>query len=158
MTLQRNFASHSRSGANLSGCFLFMAGKVRSQWQKMIRNVFFYWLRYCPAMNRKMSHDVRISIRVTTYLLSIERADWPKLHDMFKARDANIWQREFPVGFPFEVSALNSIFINIFHDAVARIESRCVIKAKHFLLVCWFVRFCTGKLHSLWKARAIFPA
>ena len=25
---------------------------------------------------------------VTTHLLSIERADWPKLHDMFKARDA----------------------------------------------------------------------
>ena len=37
---------------------------------------------------------------VTTHLLSIERADWPKLHDMFKARDANVWQREFPVGFP----------------------------------------------------------
>ena len=69
------------------------------------------------------------------HLLSIERADWPKLHNMFKARDANVWQREFPVGFPVEVSALNSIFINIFHDVVARIESRCVIKAKHVLLV-----------------------
>ena len=65
----------------------------------------------------------------TTHLFSIERADWPKLHDMFKARDAIAWQREFPVGFPVEVSALNSLFINIFHDAVARIESRYVIKA-----------------------------
>ena len=55
----------------------------------------------------------------TTHLLSIERADWPKLHDMFKARDANIWQRELPVEFPFELSALDSIFINIFHDVVA---------------------------------------
>ena len=72
---------------------------------------------------------------VATHLLSIERTDWPKLHDMFKARDANLWQREFPEGFPVEVSALNSIFINIFRDAVARIENRCVIKAKHVLLV-----------------------
>ena len=35
-------------------------------------------------------------------------------HDMFKARDANVWQREFPVGFPVEISALNSIFITFF--------------------------------------------
>ena len=74
--------------------------------------------------------------QVTTHLLSIERADWPNLHDMFKARDANVWQREFPVGFPVEVSALNSLFIYIFHDVVTRIESKCVIKAKHVLLVC----------------------
>ena len=67
---------------------------------------------------------------------SIEWADWPKLHDMLKACDANVWQREFPVGFPVEVSALNSLFINIFHDVVARIESKCMIKAKHVLLVC----------------------
>ena len=73
---------------------------------------------------------------LTTHMLSIERADWSKLYDMFKARDANIWQREFPVGFLVELSALNSIFINIFHDVVARTESRCVIKAKHVLLVC----------------------
>ena len=73
---------------------------------------------------------------ITTHLLSIERADWPKLHEMFKARDITAWQRDFPVGFPVKVSALNSIFINTFHDVVARIESRCVIKAKHVLLVC----------------------
>ena len=73
---------------------------------------------------------------LTTHLLSIQSADRPKLHDMFKACDANVWQREFPVGFPVEVSALNSIFINIFHDVVACIGSRCVIKAKHVLLVC----------------------
>ena len=46
-------------------------------------------------------------VAVTTHLFSIERADLPKLHDMFKARDANVWQREFPVGFPVEVSAFN---------------------------------------------------
>ena len=53
-------------------------------------------------------------------LLSIERADWPKLHDMFKTRDVSVWQCDFPVGFPVEVSALNLLFINICHDAVAR--------------------------------------
>ena len=51
---------------------------------------------------------------LTTHLLSIERANWPKLHDMFKARDANVWQRESQVRFPVEISAINSIFINIF--------------------------------------------
>ena len=50
----------------------------------------------------------------TTHLLSIERADWPNLRDTFKARDANLWQHEFPLVFPVEVSALNSISINIF--------------------------------------------
>ena len=74
--------------------------------------------------------------QLTMHLLSIERADWPKLHDMFEACDANVWQREFPVGFPVEVSDLNLLFINIFHDVVARIESRSMIKAKHVLLVC----------------------
>ena len=29
---------------------------------------------------------------------------WPKLHDMFKACGPNVWQREFPVGFPVEVN------------------------------------------------------
>ena len=78
-------------------------------------------------------HCITLSLdkTVTTHLLSIERADWPKLHDMFKARDVNVWQREFPAGLPVEVSALNSTFINIFHDVVALIESKCVIKAKH---------------------------
>ena len=70
------------------------------------------------------------------HLLYIERADWPKLHIMFKTRDANVWQREFLVEFLVEVSALNSLFTNIFHDVIARIESRCVIKAKHVFLVC----------------------
>ena len=31
---------------------------------------------------------------ITTHLLSIERTDWPKLHNMLKARDANLWQHE----------------------------------------------------------------
>ena len=57
-------------------------------------------------------------------MLSIERADGPKLHDMFKTPGANTWQREFAVGFPLEVCALNSLSINIFHDAVAHIEYR----------------------------------
>ena len=36
---------------------------------------------------------------VITHLLSIEGADWPKLHDTFKTRDAKTWQRKFPEGF-----------------------------------------------------------
>ena len=73
---------------------------------------------------------------VSTHLLSIELTDWLKLHDMFNARDAKSWQRWFPVGFPVRVCALNLLFINIFHNVVARIEFGCVIKAKHVFLVC----------------------
>ena len=72
---------------------------------------------------------------LTTHLLSIERADWPKLHVMFKADDANTWQHEFTVEFTVEVCALNPLFINIFHDVVTRMESSCIIKGKHVLLV-----------------------
>ena len=79
-----------------------------------------------------MQFQTLIAICVTTHLLSIELADWPKLHGMFKALDANV----FPVGYPVEVSAFNSLVINICHDIVACIESRYVIKAKHVLMVC----------------------
>ena len=71
---------------------------------------------------------------MTTHLLPIERADWPKLHNMFEARDAKTWQRKFPVGFPSRVGAFNFLF-NIFHHFVVRIDSRCVIKAKYVLLI-----------------------
>ena len=81
-----------------------------------------------PSWNRDQS--------LTTHLLPIERADWPKLHDMFKAREAEAWQREFPVVFSVRVCDSNLLLINIFLDIVARIESRCVIKAKHVMLVC----------------------
>ena len=70
-----------------------------------------------------------------THLLFIEHTDWPKLHDMFKACDTKAWQGEFPVGFPVRVCASNFLLINIFLDIVARIESRCMIKAKHVLLI-----------------------
>ena len=66
---------------------------------------------------------------ITTHLLSIERVDWLKLHDMFNARDTKSKQWYFPVEFPVGVYALNSFFINIFYGVVARIESRCVIKS-----------------------------
>ena len=88
--------------------------------------------------------DVSHHIVITTHLLSIERADWPMLHDMFKARDSKTWQRKFPVVFPARVCDLNLVFISIVHDAVAHIENRCVVKAKRVLLVYWFVRFCAG--------------
>ena len=93
---------------------------------------------------------------ITTHLLSLERNDWPKLRDMFKARNTNARDREFPVGFPVEVCALNSLFFNVCHNVVARIESRCVIKAKHALLVCWFVRVSTGNTTLALKRSCIF--
>ena len=93
---------------------------------------------------------------MTTHLLSIERADWPKLHYMFKAPDANAWQREFQVGFPVEVSALNSLFVNIFHGVVARWKADAWSKQN---MSCWSVNsfdFALEKLHSHRSARAIF--
>ena len=42
-------------------------------------------------------------------------------------------------GFPVRVCALILLFMNIFQDAVAHIESRCVIKANHTFLVRKFV-------------------
>ena len=86
-----------------------------------------------------------ISFVLTTHLISIKRADWPKLHDMSKTRDCKAWQRKFPVGYPVTICALNLLLINIFLDVVTRIGSRCVIKEKYVLLVCKFVRFFAGK-------------
>ena len=93
---------------------------------------------------------------VTTHLLSIERANWPKVHDMFKACDAKTWQHELPVGFQVRVCALNLLFINIFNDVFVCIESSCVIKAKHVLLAWEFVRFCTGKTALVLKCSCNF--
>ena len=81
-------------------------------------------------------HDIKHVKYMATHLLSIELADWPKVHDMFKARDAKAWQRELPVEFPVRVCALKLLSINVLLDIVARIESRCVIKAKYVLLLC----------------------
>ena len=61
-------------------------------------------------------------------MLSIERADWPKLHDKFKTRDANFRQRQRPSDFRLEFAPCichSSAFI---HDVVAHIEFACVIK------------------------------
>ena len=67
-------------------------------------------------------------------LLSIERVDWPELHDMFKARDANTRQRQFP---DFRLESVPCICDSptLFHDVDTPRDSRCVIKAKHVLLV-----------------------
>ena len=71
------------------------------------------------------------------YLLSIECADWSRLRDMYEACCAKIWQLKFPVGFPVKVCGLNLLFISICNDiVVVRIESGCVIKAKHVSLLC----------------------
>ena len=106
--------------------------------------------------NRVGVGNVEKQTCLTTHLLSIECADRPKLYNMFKTRDACVWQSEFPIGFPFEVSALNSLFI-IFHD-VARIESRCMIKANLVLLVCELYRFFIGKIALALKRSCNFLA
>ena len=104
---------------------------------------FFEWAsNNSRCFNNSFVSDINVMFHIkqfsyiTTHLLTNECADWPKLHDMFKACDAKTWQREFPVGSPARVCALNLLLINIFHDVVACIESRCMIKAKHVLLVC----------------------
>ena len=92
------------------------------------------------------------------HLLSIEPADWPKLQDMFWARGAKTWQRQFPVGFPVRICALYLLFIEIFHEGVARIESRCMIAAKHvFLLLCYFVPIVLEKPALALKCSHNFP-
>ena len=53
-------------------------------------------------------------LQATTQLLSIERADWTNLHDMFKARGGKTWQRKFSVSIPVRVCTLNLFSINIF--------------------------------------------
>ena len=74
--------------------------------------------------------------KVINHAPAFYRARWlAKPHDMFKTRDANTRQREFPAGFPVEVYALNSLYINIFLDVVACIESRYVIRARRVFLV-----------------------
>ena len=102
------------------------------------------YVTYCQSMCRKYvvmawfkSNQETIDVSyLTTHLISVERVDWPKLHDMFKARDAKAWQCEFPLEFPVRVCASNLLLIMIFLDIVARIESKCVMKAKYVLLVC----------------------
>ena len=96
-----------------------------------------------------MAVHCSLLLYVTTHQLSIQHVDWPKLHDIFKGRDAKTGQREFPVGFPVEVCALNSLFIYIFHNVVACKESRDVIKAKHVCLIGLLIRsILHWKMHS----------
>ena len=102
-------------------------------------------------------HEVSVCLCVNHTPVSIECADWPRLHDMFKARDANAWQREFPVGFPTEVSALYSLFINFVTILLLVWKAEAWLKQN---MSCWSVNsfdFALEKLHSHWNARAIFP-
>ena len=72
-------------------------------------------------------------------MLSINHSDWPKLHDMFKARVANVWQCAFPVGFPVEVSALNLLFINGKNAPVLKRE--CSFSRAHETLAWLFSHY-----------------
>ena len=87
------------------------------------------------------------------------RAHWlAKATWHVKARDVKTWKLEYPVGFLVRVCAWNLLSINTLLNIVARIESRCVIKAKHVLLVCKFVRCFAGKTALALKRSYIFPA
>ena len=68
-----------------------------------------------------MSTDGRYTC-ITTHLLPIERSDWSKQEDKFFCGCT--------------CGEINSPLFVINGDAVARIESRCVIKAKHASLQC----------------------
>ena len=56
------------------------------------------------------------------------------------------------------VCALNLLSVNIFHNVVVRVESKCVIKANHVFPLCWLVRFCAGKTTFALKRSYSFPA
>ena len=43
----------------------------------------------CHYFNKSINHQAK---SVTRHLLCIEATEWPKQHDMFKARDAKTWQ------------------------------------------------------------------
>ena len=89
---------------------------------------------------------------LTTHLLSIDRAHWLKLHDMYKARDAKTWQRKFPVWLPVGVCASNLLFINTFHDAVVCIETNAWLKQA---LAYWAVNSFGFALEKLPHAEAL---
>ena len=76
---------------------------------------------------------------------------------MFKARDLNTRQRQFPLGFPVRVCDLNVLSINIIHEAVALIKQMHDWGAKHDLLLCRFVLIVLEKLHAREGLRATFP-
>ena len=70
------------------------------------------------------------------HLLSIERDDLLKIHDMFKALDTSTRQRQLPV----KVCALYFFhWLTVIHDIVARIESKYVIK--QYMSWCTIISF-----------------
>ena len=97
---------------------------------------------------------------LTKHPLSIERADWSNYmtclkHVTLKHGNAN-FLKNFRV--EFYASNLLSLINQHFSRFCCSYENKCMTKAKHVWLVCWFVRFFAGKLHSRWSARSIFPA
>ena len=69
---------------------------VLSVWQQRLWNVnpsttFYCWK--CQLKSGTWRKHRHWGNCVITHLLSIERADWLNLHDMFKARGAKSWQQ-----------------------------------------------------------------
>ena len=84
----------------------------------------------------------------------VKCADWPKLHDIFKARRYN-------QGTQTSCCHLCPLFVihqHLFYDVVARAESRCVIKAKHTLPMSEFFLVTLEKLILCESTRTIFIA
>ena len=93
--------------------------------------------------------------KITTHLYSIERADWSKPHDMFKARG----QTTSTYGqLPVRGLAECLLFIDISLRCFTRIEIIYVINAKDDLLFCQFVFIALENPHSCGRASALTPA
>ena len=87
----------------------------------------------------------------TTHLFSIERVNWPQLHEIFKECDANTRQRQFPEVFLVRVCALYLLFVNIL-TIYLLVENAdvCLKQTCPSLSALWIRSHRAGKLHS-WK-------
>ena len=95
-------------------CVAFNVSCKISKFKVSVNSLTLLVLTWDPILTNSLgNHGVARVSSITTHLLSIERADWPMLHDMFKARDVKAWQREFPVGFLVWVCPSNLLLINI---------------------------------------------
>ena len=107
----------------VSGCFFFLTQKLMVLRTRFITCIGDFHQRGDFCLNRTPA----------VYLARwLTKPTWHVYSGMFKTCGAKTRQRKFSLGFP--VSVCLDFVINIFYDVVARIENRCVIKAKYVLL------------------------
>ena len=110
LLLGRLFTSQTRQRLNGNGDTSTLVVWPPNSKKTTLGNLCMRYLRIVTTTvslalwEKTVIHSVHTPV-MTTHLLSIERVDWPKLHDMFKARDAKAWQLKFPVGFPVTLCA-----------------------------------------------------